>query len=136
MFVGTNNVSMETIGKNSTLARAYLVMKHRGMSAIPVYQETETVGVISLEAIKKAINEWERGGGTDALIVGNFMTFPIKIVPSVEMENGGNFERLLQSSGAAAFVFLEADGKLMHIAFRDELTDEINGRKSKRKAAS
>lgn len=97
-----------SVGAQSTIARAYLLMKEFERRNLPVLSGSRMVGVICREDIKRALSAQARAAEADSaakpeLLVRNFMSCPIKEVSGKEALS--SLLKIFLSEGVAAVFF-------------------------------
>lgn len=65
---------MRSLSRSSTLARAYLLMKHFELETIEVWEFGVVVGYVALEDIKRVVKSRESDVSWPPLVVEHFMT--------------------------------------------------------------
>lgn len=109
----------KSIGVNTTIARAQIVMSLLDCPQLIVYENDYPAGVIRFEEIKSAIDSF-RGGKGLPLVVGTFMLAPIGLYTLEDCPNG-------LEEAAAPNIFVVEDWKAL-VLWDGEVVNQVISR--------
>jgi predicted transcriptional regulator len=112
---------MEQIGKDGTLARAYLMMKQSGDAYLPVHENGRIVGIISSTTIRAAVEARSRQENVAPLIVANYMQSPVREIESADGLDLPQLTRSLIERDTAHALVVTRDGKPQAILLKEDL---------------